>query len=311
MSKDEMNDDAQFEAFLKGEGDLARRLQAMAQPAPRPELDADIHARVRAAMARESSGAANDPGEAGPAPLLAAGSGVRWRLPAGLAATVLAGLFAAQAHRAGDTGALTGVPAVEEVAALPQAAVAPPAAAPARSQAAQSAVRAPEVVAQSEFPPPLPEPAKARPRARARAPVVVEAPAPAPVAEAPMPSAVANASESAAEVRGNYVADHVAKPAPLTVSAPPAEFKLSQLRADDTRRSASPNFAEQRVEVSGSRIRRQDEPISAEAWVDKVEALLKTGNEEEAKREWVKLRQRYPQHAVPEALDVKMTALLE
>ncbi|MBC7453511.1 MAG: hypothetical protein H7335_07355, partial [Massilia sp.] len=144
MSKDEMNDDAQFEAFLKGEGDLAHRLQAMAQPAPSPELDADIHARVGIAMARESAGAANDPGAAGPAPLLSAGSGVRWRLPAGLAATVLAGLFAAQAHRAGDTGALTGEPTAEKVAALSQAAAAPPPAAPAQNQAAQAGNPAPE-----------------------------------------------------------------------------------------------------------------------------------------------------------------------
>ena len=280
MNKDEMNDDAQFEAFLNGEGDLARRLQAMPQAEPGAELDAAIRARIRASMARESSGAANDPGEDGP--VLATGSVTRWRWPAGLAATVLAGLFASQAYQAGDNGTHIGEPAVEHAAAMPQTAVPLPPADKAPEQIAQAAAPAPEIAA------PVPRamaPVMARARPKARAPVVVVASPPAP---APVPAA------------------------PQTAAAPPAEYKLSsQPMADAARSSANLAWAEQRVEVFGSRIRLQDETLAAAAWVDKVEALLKEGNEEEAKREWVKLRKQYPAYKAPDALAAKMKALLE
>lgn len=88
-------EDAELDAFLKGDGDLARRLQAMPQASPSAALDAAILGKVRHAMAPAVREAANDPGDA-PAPQLARGLGLRWRVPAGIAATVLVGLFARQ-----------------------------------------------------------------------------------------------------------------------------------------------------------------------------------------------------------------------
>jgi hypothetical protein len=102
VNKDDMSDDAQFDAFLKGEGDLARRLQGMAQPEPSAALDAAILANARAAMAQEARPvAANDSGQAVPAPRRPASLGWRWRVPAGIAASVLVGVFAQRSFEAG------------------------------------------------------------------------------------------------------------------------------------------------------------------------------------------------------------------
>lgn len=95
-----MSDDAQFEAFLRGEGDLARQLQALPQPSPSAELDAAILERARLAVVQQDRAAANDPGVVQPNnPHLARSVGMRWRVPAGIAAAVLAGLIGHQAFQ--------------------------------------------------------------------------------------------------------------------------------------------------------------------------------------------------------------------
>jgi hypothetical protein len=66
-----------------------------------------------------------------------------------------------------------------------------------------------------------------------------------------------------------------------------------------------------RVEVTGSRIQHEGPLKAAAAWVGQVEALLREGKQDEAKREWVRFRQQYPQYQAPAALDAQMKALLE
>ena len=100
MNSEDMND-AELDAFLKGEDALSGELQAMQQASPSAELDAAILGRAQAQMARDSrAAAANDAsdGVASKAPL--SRLGLRWRVPAGIAATLMAGVLAHQAWQA-------------------------------------------------------------------------------------------------------------------------------------------------------------------------------------------------------------------
>ena len=189
MNKDEMSDDAHFDAFLRGEGELARRLQAMPQPAPSAELDAAILEKVRASLVPvvpvvpvtpEVRQAANDP--VAPGPRLARGLGMRWRVPAGIAATVLVGLFARQSYETSLGAVQVSLPPQNRAeAAIVRESAVPPPAPPAelpmsvqetpqpkpRPQTSAPRVRAPEAVvhadARAVVPPPAPAPASAPP----------------------------------------------------------------------------------------------------------------------------------------------------
>jgi hypothetical protein len=84
-------EDAEFEAFLRGEGDLARALQTLPQPAPPAALDAAILALVETDLAIQpiAALAANDPvipaADRQQKPNFIA----RWKIPLGLAASAL------------------------------------------------------------------------------------------------------------------------------------------------------------------------------------------------------------------------------
>ena len=206
MNKDDMSDDAEFDAFLRGEGNLARDLQGLAQPTPSAALDAAILAQARAAMAQDSRRvAANDSGEAtfAPAPRHARSLGWRWQIPAGIAATVLVGVFANQTFQsAGGLGevAAPAAPMAESAAALPpEAEVAP---APAQEiQSVPAPAMAPEPV-QEVSPKPASE-AREQKRVAPAAPlrreetVAPPAPAPAPAPAAPAPMAEEKADDFA------------------------------------------------------------------------------------------------------------------
>lgn len=136
-----MSDDAAFDAFLKGEGLLARQLQSLPQGAPADQLDAAILQRARDLMAQDARApAANDAGGAA-APRMAALSW-RWRVPAGIAATVLAGVFAHQAFRASeDMESRAGLPA--PVMAQQRVLILQPPAAPPMAPSVELALPAP------------------------------------------------------------------------------------------------------------------------------------------------------------------------
>jgi hypothetical protein len=162
MNNDEM-DDAEFEAFLKGEGELSSRLQALAQPSPSAELDAAILARATVDAARHARpAAANDAGEAdAPTPQLGRLSW-RWRVPAGIAATVLVGVVANQTWRANEAAQMEAMSAKAEPAAevvmvqQVNAPVAEVSALEVSKPVAAAAPRAPAVVAESVASPPPP-----------------------------------------------------------------------------------------------------------------------------------------------------------
>jgi hypothetical protein len=277
MNNDDM-DDAEFEAFLKGEGTLARRMKAVAQPSPSAELDAAILARATLDMAREPRPAAA--GAVAPAPRPGRSLSWRWRVPAGIAATVLAGVIANQSWRDNDAAKLAPQPVLAEA----------PAAAP----------EAPKSVAS---PPAAAAPAMPAPKAQAAAkpaPVFAAAPA-APVAT------------DAVEARDVAVAPAPAQAAPAPPPPPSLEREASLFaRQADARlkkevlaesnktvagKPASMLAANEEIIVTGSRAGvRQPQP-----WLEQIDALLKAGREGEARQQWLSFRAAYPDHPVPPA----------
>ena len=336
MNNDEMNNDAAFDAFLRGEGELSRALQSMPQASPSAELDAAIRARIRTSMAQQSAEAANDPGAASGTPMLAPGLGLRWRVPAGLAATLLAGLFATQAYQENDARQRMDLPIEEHAVVAPAPVMAPPPATEAAPDTPQ--VQAPVVLQQTPSAPSAP----AAPLRRVpKAPVIVAAPArvgpiptaperasapattPAAATPALAPPIVTNARSAKPAAQSDavvhYASREAAKAAPAPAPIPqegvaaPADDK-SQLEASVEGRAPvsviTPEPAS-RVELSGSRIGREGTPSSPAAWVGQIETLLKEGRQDEARREWIRLRQHYPQYQAPEPLNAQLKALLE
>lgn len=177
MNKDEMSDDAQLDAFLRGESGLARRLQAMPQPSPSAELDAAILEKVRASMAPVVREAANDPGAPGARP--ARSLGLRWRVPAGIAAMVLVGLFARQSYETSVGAVQVSLPQQERAeAARVQERAVTPATPPPPAELSVSVPATPQA-----------KPQRQKPASRARTPEpVVQADA-SPAVAAPAPPA--------------------------------------------------------------------------------------------------------------------------
>lgn len=297
-----MSDDAEFDAFLKGEGELSRRLQAMPQAEPSAELDAAILNRARLAMAQETHpAAANDPGSAPATPRLAPSFGHRWRVPMGIAATLLAGVFANQAFQQQSkleepvvadmvAPAPVLIAPAEELAQKP-AMLAPPPPQPKADREianfARSAAPAPEPAVEAKSAPPPPPP---RPEAMAAAPA---APAPAPVVAATVPAPAAPAPVAAATA-----------PA-LAQDARGRSQALGGLAADADKRKAAPPEVLERVAVTGSRIK----PADSKSWLAEIERLLKEGENEQALHEWQRFREAYPREKVAPELEARLDAL--
>jgi hypothetical protein len=98
MSTDNLHDDAEFERFLAGEGELSRQLKGLPQAEPSAELDAAVFASIEAAMAAEKvqvvepepRGAANDPvGPTTISPQRRRSLAYYWHWPVGVAAGIL------------------------------------------------------------------------------------------------------------------------------------------------------------------------------------------------------------------------------
>lgn len=283
-----MSDDAQFEAFLKGEDELSRRLQALPQPSPSAELDAAIMQRVKFAVAQQGRPAANDPGQDSGTPMLAPGLGRRWRIPAGIAASVLVGVFAHQAFDASNSQ--MALPQEETPAMIimdkpsepPSAAMALPPAEVVVAPAPKVAAPAPAVVAQTPVAPPPP---------------------PAPV------------QESIVEVKGERLRapQDVESASPVTVLAPeplpvPAPQNAERMSAAPM---AKPAMADQasgaagdKVSITGSRIRL----AAPEELLGRIEAMLKAEQNSEALVAWDKFRAAYPDYPVPDGLEAKIKA---
>lgn len=308
------DDDAQFDAFLKGEGDLSRQLQSLAQPSPSAALDVAILERARLAIAGQGREAANDPGAVQRNnPYLARGLGMRWRVPAGIAAAVLAGLIGQQAFQQADREQLESIsadvvpvrsveppaaPAVMMETAPPDTSALRPLPAPEYKMlpAETVSVRPPAPVAMPSPPPPPPPPPE---------PVAVTMPAPAPMPAPPTPPQQARPVSEGAAL--SYA------PSPASASAPPrsrirpAEEGASDFYARANTQKAAKSSLE-RVTVTGSSIKRE-QLHEAPEWLALMEDLLQKGKDVEAAHEWARFRRTYPDYAVPEALEQRLKSL--
>lgn len=97
--------DAEFEAFLQGRGELADLLQAMPQPMPSAALDAAILADAESALGPQTvrtDGAAND-AVIPQAQRIAPNFLSRWKIPLGLAASVLLAIPLVMLQRQGPS----------------------------------------------------------------------------------------------------------------------------------------------------------------------------------------------------------------
>lgn len=205
-----MSDD-EFDAFLRGEDDVSRRLQGLTQPASSPQLDAAILGYVKSGLAQEARpAAANDAAGGDPSLRLMPGLGRRWRIPAGIAAGVLAGVLGHQLYQ-GGAARKENETAAASVVALDQAA----------------AEMAPEA-------PPAPRPAPVTAEAAPPPPPVAVAAAP--PAHEPPPSAIAAAPPAHEPPPAALASPPSVKPAPpapspqapIIAAAPPAPPPVGQ-----------------------------------------------------------------------------------
>lgn len=301
MNPNDHSEDAAFEDFLKGEGDLARQLQGLPQP-PVPEaLSAAILARAAADLGdgARAGVSANDALHGGTAAPPARHYLRRARVPMGLAASVVLALFVVR-------GLMPQAfePEVRQESVAQESA--PPAAkmvelAPNRDVAASVAVAEP-----APAPAPLPpsvasapvrvaKPAAAlRPSAR-YAPMadIAVAPAPASVpalSEAPLPA------PEAAEVKvlAPKVLSYAGAPAPVP-SAPAAVFARAPIPAN--------------AALPGPEVMSVSTTMPALAWLARMTEMLKAGQTKEAHAEWLKFRMRYPEAEVPPELQRQLEAI--
>jgi hypothetical protein len=269
--------DAELDAFLKGEDELSRRLKALEQPSPSAELDAAILAQAqRPAAANDASD-----GLALKAPMQRLG--LRWRVPAGIAATVLAGVLAHQAWQASaDLDREREVSDMAPVSALPAPPVPQPPAAIEHSP-----------VPQAKVSPAAPKPR--HPPSHRSAPQVSDASPP------PPPPSPARAPFS-------YSAPAAAAPAPPPAAAAPLRFA-------EERRTVEVTGRRNRVEVQGAVVGRSSKfgELAAQPdpkiWLAAIEEMMKAGLQRDALEEWDKFRAAWPDYPVPAETREKINAL--
>ena len=270
MNSEDIND-ADLAAFLKGEDALSGELQAMQQASPSAELDAAILSRAEAQMARDTRpAAANDAGLKAPLSHL----GLRWRVPAGIAATLMAGVLAHQAWQASAD--------VERAAKVPAPTV------------TRETAPAPPAVVEADMPAPPPPAAPSHPTQRAPH---RSSPPPAPQVVATPP----------VEVPVPQVAPP--PPPPLSYSSAPAPAISSLTRApSEDSRKVEVSGRRSRVEPGQAAAMAPGAPNPA-AWLAAIDELLKAGLRRDTLEEWDKFRAAYPDYPVPAETTDKISAL--
>lgn len=304
---DEKISDADLDAFLRGDDALARELQALEQPAPSAALDAAILAQAERLMADDGENAqvrrpaaANDAG-----PKLAPWqAGRRWRMPAGIAAALVAVVLAQQTWQSE-----LGIDRVDGVAGLPLPAAPPPS--PPSQEASPVAVDAPPAASVGQPPAPAPRAASKRAalagpsasvavpaEASPSAPAAVAAKATAPMAPPPPPAPAP--------------ADFAARaPAPMAPPAPASAAGISDTAEAKSARAVTVTGRRSRIDVGAAATAA---PAGAGApspasWLAAIDALLQAGLRRDAVEEWDKFRAAYPDYPVPAATTGQIDAL--
>jgi hypothetical protein len=214
----------------------------------------------------------------------------RWRVPAGIAATVLAGVFARQAYQAGMDNEPVAAPTPLEERALilerPKIdAPAAPAveAPPALQMPAPAPAREPKRVLR-DAPPPPPPPATDKSAA-------MDAYRP-----APAPAAAPQASEDVQAV---------------VVTGQRAALRSAAKLRQNAEEVVDGVVAEEagKLPDSAGRMKKEAAPRGAAQWLAEIEALLDAGKEDEAADEWRRFRLAHPAYPVPQVTQDKVKAL--
>lgn len=323
--EDPLNDE--FEAFLAGEGELARQLSALRQPESPQRLNDAIMAAAEARMAPEQATrrvAANDVGPA-VAPVLRPSFTTRWRVPAAMAASVIGAVLLMLEWQRGDYAPpdRTAMREQAKVAAVPTR-IAAEASAPALARAPE-----PEPARErASFPsgqPPAPVRAKPAAAAMAKAADKASAPSHAPVERGPTPFIAKEREESLAyapspppppapavpaQERMALVARRA--PAPMIALPAPAPMAFSPAPAIAPPPPPTAAAAAAPISVTGSAARSAIAPANdpkAAAWLNVIDEMLKADLRKDALDEWKKFRLAYPDYPVPEALAKRIAAL--
>jgi hypothetical protein len=315
-SKDKF-DDAAFDAFLRGEGELAHKLHELPQPEPSSELDASILAAIELDLVREAAKpvAANDAA-------IPDGKASRfkyWQAPAAVAACAVFALLVVlrqtppPVEEAAAPAAVPGPQAYQDGLnkQMDRSAEAEKAAKPVGREAKQLSKAEAVSQGKADVPPPKPEQLKPAvtsaasvahftqsPEPPARAADMTPAPASVPsLAMAPAePASVSGAHAGAAvgaEAKSEYSFNEKTTPASSSPPSVAAYAAAPAARALKEPRAVQPPSSE------------------ADAWLLRIEALLDADMSKFALEEWDKFRKSFPNHPVPEKLEARIKVLKE
>ncbi|MET3134267.1 hypothetical protein AAKU55_004562 [Oxalobacteraceae bacterium GrIS 1.11] len=297
MTSKEIDDgsDAELEAWLQGRGELADLLRALPQAGPSAELDAAILAAAETALA--PAPAANDAVMPDAQRRAASSFMSRWKLPLALAASLLltVNMIGLRWFMSAPTTFPAAPPSVEMAPAPVTAAAAAPAPAPAPAPAAETAAL------------PAPEPGVKRQAASGALARSEPNPKPgtamdAPVVAAPAPARSANGVEGRMDA-APMSAPVMAAPAPRMREQEEAAPQISARSADSARlKAARPAYAAPAAPAP-------DATPEPQAWLLKIEGMMKAGMNRDALDEWAGFRRAYPDYPVQKEFTERLEAL--
>lgn len=304
-------DDAEFEDFLQGRGELVKQLKALSQLTPSAALDAAILASAKAAVAqaeRSKQAAANDPVSPHKPGLMS-----RFRMPLAMAASLMvAVLVAVQWHVQSDdlvpiqlAQAPAAEPAPASVAAAPQVA-------PAQTNAKALSVAPAKNVPAAPPPVAATKPAPAAPEVR---PLISEKKAALPPPPPPPPANAVAANQALKAERSEAT----------STQADAGQMRYKSAAMQDQRAAADANLAKESARAiatpaappaPAAAAAPPPEPAAKaelqerqKALLAHIDELIKADLRSDALSEWARFEKTYPDYPVPEALKAKIKAL--
>lgn len=292
-AEDNKHDDAEFEAFLQGQGDLARKLRGLPQPSPSADLDAAILAQAEAltAAAVPVREAAND----APPPKTGKPGKPHWRWSTQLALAASVVLATLVTLRWQNEPVVEPAEPARKIEQSVQVAPAPQAEAPAPAAPA-AAAPPPAADKQRTAPPPArPKPARQQPPPAASAPAQAKAGGGGVADSNPQPGAAETV------IGQNYAA----APEQLARKETP-DSRVRAIIAPAPKVAAAPAPSAPAPAVVPA---KPEASAKAEAWLSVIGEMIKAGLRQDALDEWEKFNQAYPGYPVPEKLSAQIKAL--
>ncbi|HEY8100583.1 MAG TPA: hypothetical protein VIF82_07485 [Burkholderiaceae bacterium] len=318
----DQTEDAAFEDFLQGRGELVKQLKALSQLSPSAALDAAILASAKAAVAQAELSkqvAANDPVSPRKPGFLS-----RYRMPLAMAASLMVAVLVAvqwyeqpayqapiqvaQAPMAEPAPATTDVPQLAQAdtnakgiseSTNKDMAIAPPPVAAAKPSNSVAESRQ----AMSEK--------KAATQMASNARVANEALKSAAERANAAPTQLAQADTAQMKYKSAVMQEQKVATAPAPASTPAPAAATPPAAANLARESiraaavAAPVAAAPSSESSA----KTDSQEKQKAWLAHIEELIKANSSKEALAEWEKFEKTYPAYPVPEKLREQIKAL--